>query len=73
MYYTPEILSNLVFEDLRKPKAPNIFTSIRIVLHIHKTSTSCYVQSDFLECRFIQDLACMSWSPWNRDDAEKDR
>jgi hypothetical protein len=23
MYYTPEILSNLVFEDLRKPKAPN--------------------------------------------------
>jgi hypothetical protein len=23
MYYTPETLSNLVFEDLRKPKAPN--------------------------------------------------
>jgi hypothetical protein len=23
MYYTPEILSNLIFEDLRKPKAPN--------------------------------------------------
>jgi hypothetical protein len=27
------------------------------------TSTSCYVQSDFPECRFIQDLACTSWSP----------
>jgi hypothetical protein len=23
MYYTPETLSNHVFEDLRKPKAPN--------------------------------------------------
>jgi hypothetical protein len=25
MYYTPETLSNHVFEDLRKPKAPNIY------------------------------------------------
>jgi hypothetical protein len=25
MYYTPETLSNHVFEDLRKPKAPNMF------------------------------------------------
>jgi hypothetical protein len=24
MYYTPETLLNRVFEDLRKPKAPNI-------------------------------------------------
>jgi hypothetical protein len=23
MYYTPETMSNHVFEDLRKPKAPN--------------------------------------------------
>jgi hypothetical protein len=23
MYYTPETLSNYVFEDLRKPKTPN--------------------------------------------------
>jgi hypothetical protein len=27
MYYTPETLSNHVFEDLRKPKAPNIYVS----------------------------------------------
>jgi hypothetical protein len=25
MYYTPETLSNHVFEDLRKPKAPNMY------------------------------------------------
>jgi hypothetical protein len=30
MYYTPETLSNHVFEDLRKPKAPN-----NIHLHDH--------------------------------------
>jgi hypothetical protein len=26
-HYTPEILLNLVFEDLRKPKAPNTIHS----------------------------------------------
>jgi hypothetical protein len=28
MYYTPETLSNHVFEDLRKPKAPNNATRV---------------------------------------------
>jgi hypothetical protein len=28
MYYTPETLSNHVFEDLWKPKAPNTLISI---------------------------------------------
>jgi hypothetical protein len=34
MYYTPETLLNHVFEDLRKPKAPNtrVF-EVNIVVH----------------------------------------
>ena len=31
-HYTPETLLNLVFEDLRKPKAPNIFHSLYFIL-----------------------------------------
>jgi hypothetical protein len=35
MYYTPETLLNHVFEDLRKPKAPNIYVVISQVLSIY--------------------------------------
>jgi hypothetical protein len=31
MYYTPETLLNHVFEDLRKPKAPNTQVSRELV------------------------------------------
>jgi hypothetical protein len=32
MYYTPETLSNHIFEDLRKPKAPNRTTEAQEAL-----------------------------------------
>jgi hypothetical protein len=32
MYFTPETLLNHVFEDLRKPKAPNIYIVLRNII-----------------------------------------
>jgi hypothetical protein len=34
MYYTPETLLNHVFEDLRKPKAPNTPSLVSVFLSI---------------------------------------
>jgi hypothetical protein len=40
MYYTPEILLNHVFEDLRNPKAPNrVIRSIRVLKVRNRTRT----------------------------------
>jgi hypothetical protein len=37
MYYTPETLLNHVFEDLRKPKAPNTHLHINYIIGHHHT------------------------------------
>jgi hypothetical protein len=42
-----------------------------IVLYIHKTRSTCCIQSNLLECRCIHYLAWMPWASRGRND-EKD-
>jgi hypothetical protein len=52
MYYTPETLLNHVFEDLRKPKAPNIIFILFFLWHPFPFQRGRKVFNGAIACNF---------------------
>jgi hypothetical protein len=73
MYYTPETLSNRVFEDLRKPKAPNMRVALNPFQVIQRSTWIPQCFSFFHYIPFARNLHNLEPLGLTKDDHKEAR
>jgi hypothetical protein len=71
-HYTPETLLNHVFEDLRKPKAPNNYRN-RLICRVSQALGKEYSVNCTSATAFLPNVECIMWALGKKSRCDGDK